>query len=73
VIPGRAERYSGRFATLGPTSPPASDFPFSPQPIGDVDGDGFADVLFYFMSGSSSSRLGIKYGGPLPGAETVIR
>jgi hypothetical protein len=77
VIPGQARRYSGDYATsLIHPELPARDLiqfngAFDVYPIGDIDGDGFADVQFLMETAVRTNPVTqeafIKYGGPLGG------
>jgi len=64
VIPGRAERYSGDYSyqpldpELAPRDWTQSGGPVDGYPIGDIDGDGFADVQL------TLSRIVPDYGAP---------
>jgi hypothetical protein len=75
VIPGQAERYTGDYVTaLIHPELPARDLnqfngAFGVYPIGDIDGDGFADVQLTMETAvrtqPSTFEVFIKYGGPL--------
>jgi hypothetical protein len=77
VIPGQAQRYSGYYATqLIHPELPARDLTqfngaFDVYPIGDIDGDGFADAQFLMETAVPTNprtlEAFIKYGGPLDG------
>jgi len=70
IIPGTSQRYSGSYATttlrpdLALRDPEAPTGPTGFAPLGDIDADGFSDLLVV-MGVPHSSRSYIKYGGPL--------
>jgi hypothetical protein len=66
MIPGSSQRYQGSYSinTFRPDLDPEQiSLPLTVQPIGDVDGDGRADLLLGFPGGPLGVR--IKYGAPL--------
>jgi VCBS repeat protein len=75
VIPGQAQRYTGDYVTtlIHPELPARDQIQFNGAfdvyPVGDIDGDGFADVQVLMETAVPTQprtlEAFIKYGGPL--------
>lgn len=70
IVPGGAQRYSGDYE-LSPYRPDAAitnDNSWGGYIVGDVDGDGFADLFFTSGVGTAPTErhVFVKYGSPLP-------
>jgi hypothetical protein len=72
LLRGETERFAGTYAfSAGRTASDATDSALWSVPAGDLDGDGFDDLLFEPTAWNAEGKLGILYGAPSGGLSPI--